>query len=289
MENAVVIAEEQSVKVPVAVVQTPVTWDVERNVASIDALLADAQPGEVLVFPEAVVSGYDDDLSRLGQLDPDALGQGIDRLAALARQKNVHLFCGSLMPHQGGWCNAAIYLSPGSTRWTYQKVNLATHERGRLKAGAALPTLPLHVNGSALVVGVQICREILFPEQWQYLAEAGAQVFVYLTYAANRDVPAGVWRSHLISHAAANQRFVIAANVADPDQHCPSMIISPRGEVFGELPAGKTAVLRAVIDTEDVSDWYLGQRRTDVLRLQYTNSAASSPNKRPISSAPSVP
>jgi predicted amidohydrolase len=175
---------------------------------------------------------------------------------------------------QGTWCNAVIYLSPVGTRWTYRKINLATHERGRLAAGSALPTLPLHINGRTLVIAAQLCREILFPEQWQHLAVAGAQVFVYLTHAANREVPIGVWRSHLISHAAANQRLVIAANVAASDQHCPSMIISPRGEVLGELPAGKTAVLRAVIDTDEVSDWYLGQRRTDILRLQHLPGAS---------------
>jgi predicted amidohydrolase len=269
-----VIAEEQVVKVQVAIAQTPVTWDIEDNVATIGELLTDAQPGEILVFPEAVVSGYDDDLSQLDRVDPAALARGIDHLAELANQKSVHLFCGSLVPHQGTWCNAAIYLSPVGTRWTYRKVNLATHERDRMAAGSALPTLPLHIKGETLVIAVQICREILFPEQWQHLAAAGAHVFVYLTYAANRKVPTGVWRSHLISHAAANQRFVISANVADPDQHCPSMIISPRGEVLGELPAGKTAVLRAVIDTEDVSGWYLGQRRTDILRLQYLHATS---------------
>jgi len=50
------------------------------------------------------------------------------------------------------------------------------------------------------------------------------------------------------------------------------MIISPRGEVLGELPAGRTAVLRAVIDTEDTSDWFLSQRRADVVRLHYLPS-----------------
>lgn len=256
-------------KVPVAVAQTPVAWDIEGNLASVTALLADAQPGEVVVLPEAVVSGYDDNLSGLDRLDPDAVALGIGRLAELAGEKNIHLFCGSLMPYQGAWCNAAMYLSPSGARWTYRKVNLATHERGRLEAGAGLPTLPLRLDGGAVTIGVQLCREIVYPEQWQHLAAAGAQIFVYLTYAANPDVPAGVWRSHLISHAAANQRYVLAANVADPRQHCPSMIISPRGEVLGELPAGETAVLRTVIDTDDVSDWYLGQRRTDVIRLDY--------------------
>jgi len=264
-------------EVAVSVAQMPVTWDVERNLALIDALLAEAQPGEVMVFPEAVVSGYDDDLSGLEQLDPEAVTRGIARLAETAHRRSVHLFYGSLMPSQGAWYNAAIYLSPDGAMRSYRKVNLATHERGRLEAGSELPVLPLQLAAGPLTVGVQLCREILFPEQWQHLAAAGAQVFFYLTYAANPDVPAGVWRSHLISHAAANQRFVIAANVADRGQHCPSMIISPRGEVLGELPAGQTAVLRRVINTEDVSDWYLSQRRTDVLRLQYRPGESSNP------------
>jgi predicted amidohydrolase len=50
------------------------------------------------------------------------------------------------------------------------------------------------------------------------------------------------------------------------------MIISPRGEVLGQLPAGQPTVLRAVIDTEAISDWYLSQRRTDLLRLRYQAS-----------------
>jgi len=32
------------------------------------------------------------------------------------------------------------------------------------------------------------------------------------------------------------------------------------------------AVLRTVIDTEDISDWYLSQRRTDLLHLRYQGS-----------------
>jgi len=210
-------------KVAVAVAQTSVTWDVRQNLAAITSCLADTRAGELVVLPEACLSGYDDRLSGLDRLDSGVLAGAVDRLAGLAADKGIHLFCGSLLFEDGAWWNAAIYLAPNGSRWTYRKVNLATHERG-------------------------------------------AQAFVYLTNAVNPAVPAGVWSSHLISHAAANQRFVIACNIADPGQHCPSMIVSPRGEILGDLPATQPAVLRAVIDTEDVSDWYLSQRRTDVLR-----------------------
>jgi len=195
----------------------------------------------------------------------------LEYLAGLARERRIHLFCGC-----GDWWNAALYLSPAGASWTYRKVNLATHERGRLAAGSELPTLRLCLDSGPLSVGVQMCREILFAEQWQYLAGAGAEIFIYLTNAANPAVPPGVWRSHLISHAAANQRFIVAANIADPRQHCPSMIISPRGEVLGELPHGEAGILRATIDTEEISDWYLDQRRTDVVRLRYRETAHDS-------------
>jgi predicted amidohydrolase len=260
-------------KVPVAVAQIPVTWNLSENLEVITAAIADAEPGEVVVLPEAAVSGYDDQLSGLGDLDGEAIANACEYLAGLARDRRIHLFCGSLRSERGEWWNAALYFSPAGGSWTYRKVNLATHERGRLAAGSALPTLRVCLDGGPLIVGVQLCREILFAEQWQYLAGAGAEIFIYQTYAANPAVPAGVWRSHLISHAAANQRFIVAANIADPRQHCPSMIISPRGEVLGELPPAKAGILRATVDTQDISDWYLAQRRTDVVRLHYREAA----------------
>ncbi|MFJ9351016.1 carbon-nitrogen hydrolase family protein [Streptomyces sp. NPDC101237] len=122
---------------------------------------------------------------------------------------------------------------------------------------------------------IQICREICFPEQWQHLASGGAQAFIYLTHAANTVEPAGVWRSHLISRAAENQRFVLAANAADPHQHCPSMIISPRGDVLAEVTSGDTAVVRSTIDCEQSGNWYLGQWRQDLLRLSYEGQGRS--------------
>lgn len=256
-------------KVSAVVAQTRVSWDIQRNLAAISAALAGARPGELVVLPEAAVSGYDDELSGFSALDPDAVLAGVDRVAEQAQIRGIHVFCGSLLPEDAGWTNAALYLAPDGTRQIYRKVNLATHERGRLAAGSALPLITVRLDERELLAGVQLCREISYPEQWRYLAAAGAEIFVYLTHAANPAWPAGVWRSHLISHAAASQRFVLAANVADGRQHCPSAIISPRGEVLGELPAAQAGLLRVVLDTDECGGRYLGQRREDLLRLSY--------------------
>jgi predicted amidohydrolase len=264
-------------KLSVVVAQTRVSWDIQRNLASISAALAGTRRGEVVLLPEAAVSGYDDELSGLDRLDPASVSAAIDRVAGQAAERGLHLFCGSLLHEHGTWRNAALYLAPDGSRQIYRKVNLATHERGRLTPGSHLPVFRLRLPAGPLAAGVQLCREISFPEQWRYLAGEGAQVFVYLTHAANPGWPPGVWRSHLVSHAAANQRFVLAANIAHAGQHCPSAVISPRGQVLAELPPPQPGLLRATIDTSECSDTYLSQRRDDVIQLHYRNAKSLVP------------
>src|SRR5215472_13611170 len=172
-------------RVSAVVAQTRVTCDVQRNLAAISAALAGTRPGELVVLPEAAVSGYDDQLSGLGSLDPDAVRAGIDRVAEQAQVRGIHIFCGSLLPEDDGWANAALYFGPDGSRQIYRKINLATHERGRLVPGAELPVLKVQLDGQPVLAGVQLCREISFPEQWRYLAAAGAEVFVYMTCATD--------------------------------------------------------------------------------------------------------
>jgi predicted amidohydrolase len=217
--------------------------------------------------PRPRCRGYDDQLSGLGRLDTRVIAAGLTAIAAAARELDVHVLCGSLLPEAASWWNAAIYFGPAGERWTYRKVNLANHERGRLAAGAALPMLQL--GQPPVAVGVQLCRELKYPEQWHVLARGGARLLAYLTYAANPRIPPGVWRSHLVSRAAETQRFVVAANVASPDQHCPSMVIAPRGEVLAEAATSAPCALHAELDLAEVSDSVLSQQRDDVVGISY--------------------
>jgi predicted amidohydrolase len=260
--------------VSVAVAQIPVSWSVERNIKTVVAAVGEMGAGTILVLPECALSGYDDELSGLDDLDPDELAAARDAVADAAVRAKVHVVCGTLLFEHDRWWNAAICFSPEGRSQTYRKVNLATLERGRLEAGSALPVMQLSLPGGVMRAGIQLCREIRFPEQWNCLARQGAEVLIYLTYAVNPREPSGVWRAHLISRAAETQRFVLAANVADGNQHCPSMIVSPRGEVLAEAPAGVPAVLREQIDLADTRGSYLSQQRGDVVGLSYRPGAS---------------
>lgn len=72
-----------------------------------------------------------------------------------------------------------------------------------------------------------------------------------------------------MSRAAETQRFVIATNVAHPNGHCPTMVVSPNGDVIAEILNTETSILRASIESDDVSNWYIDQQRTDVIGVKY--------------------
>ncbi|WP_212828732.1 carbon-nitrogen hydrolase family protein [Catellatospora sp. TT07R-123] len=270
----------------IMIAQVPVVWSIDANLGTVQDVLGEAASGDVVILPEGMLSGYGEDLAPLDRLDPAEVNDAVAQVARLAVRRQAHVFCGSLLPQAGGWCNAGLFFpADGSRHQVYRKINLAMNERGRLLPGDALPTVDVPHRDGTVTAGMQLCREIRFPEQWQHLATAGAKLFVYLTNAANTREPEGVWRSHLISRAAENQRFLASANIAHPDQHCPSMVVSPRGEVLGELAPGRTGLLRHVLDSDEAGNWYLGQRRQDVLSLHYHRSGSSptatSPARRP--------
>lgn len=242
----------------------PMTFDVAENLRRMVGLLEQCDAHDVVVFPEASLSGYSDDIKFLAAIDQQQVNEGLDILHEVARAKTLHVFAGACRQDEKGWRNQAYYLGPTDQRFVYNKANLAIHERGHMVPGDNLPIFHLRLPDGDLRAGVQLCRELRFPGQWRALAEAGADLIVYMTYAINDELHRPVWRSHLISRAAENQRWVASVNVAHRAQLCPSMLIDPSGLVVDEIVSEQACRMRSEIDTQAVSNWYLSQRRTDL-------------------------
>jgi predicted amidohydrolase len=249
--------------------QFPVTLNIQRNLEVVEKVLSEARPGDLVVLPEGAVSGYQEDPAFLSRLDPVEISAGVGFLKEEARERKVHLFFGTCLLEEGNWFNVGLYASPRGELRTYRKVNLATRERGHFSAGDDLPVLDLVIAGEEVRVGIQLCRELCFPEQWRHLAERGAQIFVYMTNAIGDSKEYAVWRSHLVSRAAENQRFVLAVNNAAKAQKCPTAVVLPSGEVLVEISSADVEVVRVELDLAQVSDWYLGQARRDVVKTVY--------------------
>jgi predicted amidohydrolase len=260
-------------KVSIVLGQFPISFDIEQNLNYINHILDKSGKDDLIILPEGALSGYDDDVSFLKNIDLKKLSSAMGVIKKAVTKKEVHIIFGSCIYQDLNWFNAAIGYSHSSNDFVYRKVNLATHERGIFKAGDELPVYEINVMEQTLKFGIQMCREIRFPEQWKLLAMNGAQAFVYLT---NAVVGKGlsVWRSHLISRAAENQRYVISSNNAHRNQNCPTMIIAPTGEVISEITSSNLDIIKQTIDTENVSDWYLSQSREDIVKLVTTMESA---------------
>jgi predicted amidohydrolase len=245
--------------------QFPVTLDIQHNLDIILSILSQAEPHTLVILPEGALSGYAENAAFLDEVDQHLLAIALQKLQDKTLQTHTHLIFGSCLFEDRKWYNASIYYGPRQEQFVYRKVNLAISERAAFTAGSQLSPVQLDINGCRVKLGIQLCREIRFPEQWQHLARQGAEVFIYLTNAIGDATQAPIWRSHLISRAAENQRFVLCANNADIEQKCPSMIVTPAGTVVWEVCSSQREVKHYVIDLSAVSDWYLSQSRLDLL------------------------
>ena len=244
-------------KVGIHLIQMRVGWDAQENADLIARLLEGARPGDIAVTPEGSVSGYPatgeaDDLSRI---ETRKVYEALNALELTAKTRGVVLWTGIVRKVGNSWCNEAVELRFGERR-TYRKCNLANWERNHFTPGMSLPTFDV----GAATVGVQICRELRFAEQWLGLALTGAQVLIHLNHAAGAPRMFDVWRSMLVSRAHETQRWVVSANAADPHQHSPTIVVAPSGEVLLELEPHRDAAARVELDLGAVRDDYLSQR-----------------------------
>lgn len=250
----------------VLVGQFPIKYDIQENLNNILSILEQAEKDDLVVLPEGCLSGYSDDISFLKAVNIQQLEAAIKVIKKEVIDRRLHLIYGSCIFENGNWFNAGICYSYTSKEFIYRKVNLATHERGYFKAGDELPVYELNVNDKVVRLGIQLCREIRFPEQWRWLAANGAEVFIYLTNAVNgSDI--SVWRSHLVSRAAENIRYLISSNNASLTQHCPTMLIAPDGQALDEIVSEKACTFKRKIDLSKISNWYIEQCRNDVIKL----------------------
>jgi predicted amidohydrolase len=246
----------------------PVSLSIQSNLERIDTVLAQATPGAWVVLPEGAISGYSTDIEFLKQVDPHAVDAGLAHVHAEARRRELTVWVGACVYEDGNWFNSAHGFCADGTDLEYRKINLANHERGVLTAGNSLPVFDVCLPDGTVRVGLQICRELRYPEQWGWLARRGAQVILHLNNAVGADTFQPVWRSHLVSRAAETQRYVLSVNNAADRQVCPTLAVAPDGKILAEAVSGEAGMLRVELDLSTVSNWNLNQCREDVVKIE---------------------
>jgi predicted amidohydrolase len=207
-------------------------------------------------------------MSFLQHINHDELSIGLRHIQHMAEQRMINVWVGACMNIDGQWFNTVHGFLADGTSHVYHKINLANQERGTFSTGDHLPTFDVNTPDGTVKIGIQICRELRFPEQWGWLARCGVQVILHPNNAVGEDRYQSVWKSHLISRAAETQRFVLSANNAAPKQGSPTIAIDPDGLVLGEIVSAELGILRVELDLSKVSSRLLDQCRSDVVAIQ---------------------
>ena len=240
-------------KLNAVIAQFPVSLSIQNNLEMIDSVLEQTNVSDWVLFPEGSLSGYSPDMSFLQHINHDELFAGLRHIQQTAEQRMINVWVGACMNIDGKWFNTAHGLLVDGSAHVYRKINLANQERGVFSIGNHLPVFEVNTPEGKVIIGIQICRELRFPEQWGWLARCGAQVILHPNNAVGEDRFQSVWRSHLISRAAETQRFVLSANNAAPKQGSPTIAVDADGLVLGELVSTELAVLRVELDLSKTS------------------------------------
>jgi predicted amidohydrolase len=213
--------------------------EVGRQVAK-----AAAAGARLVVFPEATMRRFGPGLAEVAEPVDGPWASGLREVAV---QNGVVVAAGMFTPADGGRVHNTLRAVGGEVDASYHKIHLFDAFGFRESATVAPGDEPVLIAVEGAVLGLTTCYDVRFPGLYTRLADLGAQVVcVAASWAAG---PGKVDQWQLLTRARAldSTTFLLAAGQADPTtvglsppRGAPggvghSAVISPRGEVLGEL------------------------------------------------------
>lgn len=245
----------------IRIAQLIVSKDIQGNLNKVVSVLQDSAQGEWVLFPEGMISGYyPEETDFLSQLNVDAIDKALDTITQIVKEKKIVCLIGSALKENNTWYNCSIVLSPDQ-RIIYRKNNLSTLDRNHFVAGSELKVY----EQDNIKFGIEMCRELAFPEQWKLLKKDGAQIIFHINNAIKESDK--IREQVLVARAFENQAWVCSVNNAASPQTMSSMIIDPSGKVVWNSIPQKEEVHTEELDLSLVSTQYLQQERTDLVEV----------------------
>ncbi|WP_305064334.1 MULTISPECIES: carbon-nitrogen family hydrolase [Methanococcoides] len=189
---------------------------------------------DIIILPEVFSTGFCyEDLEKAAESRPYPT---IEEIAAFSK-KNKCIMIGSIIEKHGSenretYTNLGFCLEDGELVGTYTKTHPFGKEKGYFASGDLIE--PIHLKERDLIIGLQICYEIRFPEIARKLCLSGADMLI--TIAEFPKPREHQWRTLATARAIENQIFHIACNRSGSDPNSTffggTMIIDPLGNVM---------------------------------------------------------
>ncbi len=249
--------------VKVAAVQLNSGPDKDENLAKASAFVSRAvrRGAEFIVLPEAFNYRGPLDSPRERQGAAEAIpGRSLRPLMRLAGENKVHILAGSVyekLPGITKVCNTSALIDPtGRIIARYRKrhlFNVRVDGRVIRESAHCLPGRRGRIaRVNQFQVGMTICFDLRFPEDYRAMSARGADVFV-VPSSFTRTTGKAHWKALLRARAVENLAYVIAPNQTGKDSlgapcfgH--SMIVDPWGRALAEASGDGEEVVYAWID-----------------------------------------
>lgn len=235
-----------------AVAQFAPSEDRAANLAGIERLVSDAtgEGARLVVLPE-YASYFARRLGPTYARNAETLdGPFVTALAALAARTGAVLVAGLVerTAHADRVANTVVAVTPGDgLAAVYRKQHLydafGGEESAWIVPGALTPPQTVDVDG--LVVGLQTCYDLRFPEATRRLVDAGADVVAVPSEWVAGPEKEFHWRALLAARAIENTVFVLGADHPPPVGVGASAIVDPAGTTLASLDAGEGVAIAA--------------------------------------------
>jgi beta-ureidopropionase len=191
----------------------------ERMALLIEQALAERP--DIIALPESfTLSGLEN--PTIAEMAEEISGPTLEMAAAYARQNRVYLLCPLLARRADGvlYIEAFLLDRSGLVAGSYQKHHPVVEgsaycqlEFGS-RPGSGLPVFDTDFGR----IGVQICFDVEYPDGWDALDQAGAEILFWLSaYDGGRDLSAKAWQYHRYLASAVQTSFARILDVmGDP-------------------------------------------------------------------------
>ncbi len=159
----------------------------------------------------------------------------------------------TISPHNQIYHNLGFCIESGKIAGTYRKTHIFGQERSYFSGGGTI--LPIRLEKSKLIIGLQICYELRFPEIARKLSLAGADILI--TIAEFPNPRKHHWKTLATARAIENQIPHIVCNRMGEDPYSTffggSMIINAWGDVKAQA-YGEECIIMHDIDVRETNE-----------------------------------
>jgi predicted amidohydrolase len=257
--------QTESAEIKVAACQIdPKIFDLQGNLDKHIRLMKQAAENgaKLIVFPEMSIPGYCytswSEMATHGQYIPGPITNAINKVC---KDLNVYAVIGMIeregMGSEWSYYNAAVLIGPAGVIGKYRKTHLPFLGIDRfIKAG----NLPYNVYDTPIAkIGLGICYDLRFPEQWRTMALKGAEILVNIT-----NLPTGAdTHPNLLgpTRALENRVFVISCDRVGNERGWEfigrSQVIDLTGKVLAEASRDKEEIIYGTIDPAKAREKYI--------------------------------